>query len=160
MANAPSAESLARTLIGLLADAAFVFAEPTDAALPANGDTLVAHLTMAHGESWELCVCVQDKLGDMLAANLLGTESETGEARAAAADAVGELANILAGALAVDLFGKDVVCQIGIPAVAIESGRVASDRLTKASCHANLLTEEGYALAVALIVVPTTAGGA
>jgi CheY-specific phosphatase CheX len=105
---------------------------------------------MAHGQSWELCVCVQDKLGDMLAANLLGTESETGEARAAATDAVGELANILAGALAVDLFGKDVVCQIGIPMVATETGRAASDRLAKATCRANLLTEEGYALAVTL----------
>ena len=44
---------------------------------------------MEHGETWELCVCVQDKLGQMLAANLLGTESDTGEARAAAADADG-----------------------------------------------------------------------
>lgn len=158
MASAPSSKSLSRTLIGLLADAAFVFAEPTDAPLPATGNSLVARLTMAHGESWELCVCVQDKLGDLLAANLLGTESESGEARAAAADAVGELANILAGALAVDLFGKDVVCQIGIPTV--ETGRAAIERLARATCRANLVTEEGYALAVALTVVSTTAGGA
>jgi hypothetical protein len=150
MTSAPSSQSLSRTLIGLLADAAFVFAEPTDAPLPATGNPLVARLTMAYGESWELCVCVQDKLGDMLAANLLGTESETGEARAAAADAVGELANILAGALAMDLFGKDVVCQIGIPVATIETERAASDRLAKATCRANLVTEEGYALAVAL----------
>jgi CheY-specific phosphatase CheX len=105
---------------------------------------------MEHGETWELCVCVQDKLGDMLAANLLGTESETGEARAAASDAVGELANILAGGLTVELFGKDVVSRIGIPVVAIETGRAVGERLAKATCRANLLTEEGYALAVAL----------
>jgi hypothetical protein len=147
-------------LIGLLADAAFVFAEPTPASLPATGNTIVARLTMARSESWELCVCVQDKLGDLLAANLLGTESETGEAHAAAADAVGELANILAGTLAVELFGKDVVCRIGIPVATVESMRAAGDRLAKATCSANLLTEEGYALAVALTAVLTSEGGA
>ena len=78
------------------------------------------------------------------------------EARAAAADAVGELANILAGALAVEVFGKDVVCDIGIPVVATETGRAASDRLAKATCSANLLTDEGFALAVGL----TAQGGA
>ena len=101
MASAPNSESLSRTLIGLLAEAAFVFAEPTTTPMPADENPLVARLTLAHDETWELCVCVQDKLGDVLAANLLGTESETREARAASADAVGELANILAGALAV-----------------------------------------------------------
>ena len=155
MASVANAESLSRTLIGLLADAAFVFAEPTSSPLPATESPLVARMTMAHGESWELCVCVQDKLGDMLAANLLGTESES-EAHASAADAVGELANILAGALAVDLFGKDVVCHIGIPEVSVEPGHTAGDRLAKADYRANLLTEEGFTLAVAL----TAQGGA
>ena len=150
MASAPNSESLSRTLIGLLAEAAFVFAEPTTTPMPADENPLVARLTLAHDETWELCVCVQDKLGDVLAANLLGTESETREARAASADAVGELANILAGALAVELFGKDVVSRIGIPVVAVETGRAVSDLLVKSTCRANLLTEEGYVLAVAL----------
>jgi hypothetical protein len=150
VASAPSTESLSRTLIALLADAAFIFAEATSTPIPANENPLVARLTLEHGETWELCVCVQDKLGDMLAANLLGTESETGEARAAAADAAGELANILAGALAVELFGKDVISRIGIPVVATESGRAVGERLAKSTCRANLLTEEGYALSVAL----------
>jgi len=150
MASPPSSELLARTLISLLADAAFVFAEPVATSMPAGENPWVARLTIEHGESWELCVCVQDKLGPLLAANLLGTESETGEARAAAADAVGELANILAGALAVELFGKDVVCNIGIPVVTIATGDAVGDCLAKSTCQANLLTEEGYALAVAL----------
>jgi len=68
MASAPSSESLSQTLLGLLADAAFVFAEPSVAPMPANGSPLVARLNIEHGETWELCVCVQDKLGDMLAA--------------------------------------------------------------------------------------------
>ncbi len=156
MASAPNSESLARAVSALLADAAFVFAEPTSESLPSDESALVARLTMEHGETWELCVCVQDKLGKVLAANLLGTESESGEARAAAADAVGELANILAGALAVELFGKDVVCHIGIPAVVVESERTAAARLAQSTCRTNLLTEEGYALAVAI----TPKGGA
>ena len=150
MVSAPSSDALSRAVITLLADAAFVFAEPTTAPMPAADTPLVARLTLELAERWELCVCVQEKLGQMLAANLLGTESETGEARAAASDAVGELANILAGALAVDLFGKSVVCKIGIPTVAIESGRAVGERLAKSTCRADLLTEEGYALAVAL----------
>ena len=151
MASAPSSDALSRAVIALLADAAFVFAEPTTAPMPAGDNPLVARLTLELGERWELYVCVQEKLGQMLAANLLGTESETGEARAAASDAVGELANILAGALAVDLFGKSVVCKIGIPTVAIEPARAVGERLAKSACRVNLETEEGYALAVALI---------
>ena len=156
MASTITVESLSDTLIALLADAAFVFAEPAANPLPTHENPLVARLTIEHGETWELCVCAQDKLGQMLAANLLGTESESDEARDSAADAVGELANILAGALAVNLFGKDVVCQIGIPVVAIEAGRLAEDHLTHSTCRVNLLTEEGYGLAVAL----TAQGGA
>lgn len=156
MASVPSVESLSGTLIALLVDAAFVFAEPTANPLPTYENPLVARLTIEHGETWGLCVCVQDKLGQMLAANLLGTESETGEARDAAADAVGELANIMAGAVAVELFGKDVVCHIGIPVVAIETGRLAGNYLTQSTCCVNLSTEEGYALSVAL----TAQGGA
>jgi len=151
VASAPSSDALSRAVIALLADAAFVFAEPTTAPMPAGDNPLVARLTLELGERWELYVCVQEKLGQMLAANLLGTESETGEARAAASDAVGELANILAGALAVDLFGKSVVCKIGIPTVAIEPARAVGERLAKSACRVNLETEEGYALAVALI---------
>ena len=150
MASAPSSESLARTVSALLADAAFVFAEPTDASPSSEESPLVARLTMEHGEIWELCVCLQDKLGEVLAANLLGTEDDSGEARAAAADAAGELANILAGALAVELFGKDVVCRIGIPVVTIENGRTVAAQLASMPCRTNLLTEEGHALAVAL----------
>jgi hypothetical protein len=151
MASAPTSGALSSAVINLLANAAFVFAEPTTAPMPAGENPLVARLTLELGERWELCVCVQDKLGQVLAANLLGTESETGEAREAASDAVGELANILAGALALDLFGKNVVCKIGIPVVAIESGRAVGEHLAKSTCRANLETEEGYALAVALI---------
>jgi hypothetical protein len=156
MANPPSPELLSSTLIALLADAAFVFAEPAVAPLPSGENELVAHLTMGHGETYDLCLCVQNKLGDILAANLLGTESETREARAAAADAVGELANILAGALAVQLFGKEVVCNIGIPAVSIETESVVGDGLAKCTCRADLLTDEGYALAVALTLQGAT----
>jgi len=150
MVNPPSVESLSRTLIALLADAAFVFAEPVVGPLLSGENPLVARLTIEHGETYELCLRVQDKLGEMLAANLLGTESETGEASAAAADAVGELANILAGAMAVELFGKDVVCNIGIPVVSIETGGTVGECPAKFTCRADLLTEEGYALAVAL----------
>ena len=150
MSNRPNPESLSRTVTALLADAAFVFAEPTTDAIPANEDPLVARLTIEHGEAWELCVCVQGNLGPMLAANLLGTESESGEARAAAPDAVGELANILAGTLAVEVFGKDVVCHISIPVVIVEPGRTLASRLAKSTCRANLITEEGHLLSVAL----------
>ncbi|HEY5282331.1 MAG TPA: chemotaxis protein CheX [Polyangia bacterium] len=153
MSNVPSSAALSNAVITLLADAAFVFAEPTTASMPAGENSLVARLTMELGERWELCVCVEEKLGQLLAANLLGTESETGEAQAAASDAVGELANILSGTLALNLFGKTVVCKIGIPVVAMESGRAVDDCLAKSACRVNLETEEGYVLAVALIAL-------
>jgi hypothetical protein len=110
---------------------------------------------MEHGETWELCVCVQDKLGQMLAANLLGTESERRSARRRrrCRGRAGQHPGRRPGGRIVRQ-GRG--CQIGIPVVAIESGRAVADRLAQSTCRANLLTEEGYALAVALV----TKGGA
>jgi hypothetical protein len=94
--------------------------------------------------------------GRLLAANLLGNGKRNGRSARRRRRRRGRAGQYPGRRSAVELFGKDVVCQIGIPVVAIETGRAASDRLAKATCRVNLLTEEGYALAVAL----TAQGGA
>jgi hypothetical protein len=150
VSSMPSSESLSCAVMTLLADAAFVLAEPTTTSLPASEKAIVSRLTIEHGETWELCVCVQDKLGQILAANLLGDENESGEAGPVIADAVGELSNILAGAIAVEIFGKDEICHIAVPEVDVQSGTALAAHLAKSTFRLNFLTEEGYALSVAL----------
>lgn len=149
----PSAEVLSRKVKALLSEAAFVFAEATDESRDFGGDVVVARLKIQHEDAAELVVYAEHELGKLLAANLLGTDNDAGEARAAIHDAVGELTNILAGSLAVEMFGKDVVTRIGIPAVTAEPAYVAQDRLAGCACRVRFVTDEGHGLAVAISAV-------
>jgi chemotaxis protein CheY-P-specific phosphatase CheC len=89
-------------------------------------------------------------LGRELAANLLGVDESTEEACKASADAVGEIANILAGALAVELTDS-APCRIGIPSLSFEPGAKIGALLATAERVVNLVAESGTHLAVALM---------
>jgi CheY-specific phosphatase CheX len=151
MAEAPTEDRLTEIALNLLSDAAFVFAEPAPEPLATNQSMLVARLAIEHDLRWDLVVCVELELGMVLAANLLGVENDSDEARNAAGDAVGELANILAGSVAIEFHGKNTICKIGIPSVAVEPGVVFGETLAKAARNCHFLTEEGAHLAVALV---------
>jgi hypothetical protein len=151
MADAPSVEKLTELSLSLLSDAAFVFAELSPEPLALNQSMLVARLSIEHDIKWDLVVCVELDLGMVLAANLLGIENESDEARDAAGDAVGELANILAGSVAIEFHGARTICKIGIPVVAIEPGQLFGGTLAKATRNCHFVTEEGAHLAIALI---------
>ena len=128
-----------------------MFAEPSAKPLATNQSMLVARLSIEHDLRWDLVVCVELALGMVLAANLLGIENESDEARDAAGDAVGELANILAGSVAMEFHGARTICKIGVPKVAIEPGQVFAGTLAKATCNCHFVTEDGEHLAIALV---------
>jgi len=151
MADAPSADKLTELSLSLLADAAFVFAERSPEPLATNQSMLVARLLIEHDVKWELVVCVELDLGMVLAANLLGIENDSDEARNAAGDAVGELANILAGSVSIEFHGVHTICKIGIPTVAVEPGQIFGGTLAKATRNCHFVTEEGAHLAIALV---------
>ena len=150
MRNHLSAEQLASSVIQVLESAAFVFAERIDEAPWPVATAAGAHVTLEHGDQARLTLCVAPTLGTVLAANLLGLEPDSEEARTSAADAVAELANMLAGVLAVELFGRDVTTRIGVPRLVEESAADHEQHLAAATCRVALLTEEGERIDVTL----------
>jgi hypothetical protein len=158
MSDKPTRERLGSLLVELLEGAAFVFAEITDEKPWAAGDLLSARLTLEHGERVELSLCVASELAQTLAANLLALEPESEEAKASAGDAVGELANMIAGTLAVEMLGADVVCKIGVPQVVPETGVEHDGHLAHARCRVSLHTEDGHRVDASLAEVSTEVG--
>jgi hypothetical protein len=150
MLELPSVAWLTEIVAGILADAAFMFVEATDERDWQGAEFLCARLALEHGESVELVLRADVALGPTLAANLLGTEADSDEARVSAGAALGELANMVAGAVAVEVFGHESICHIGIPEVAVGSGLVSSPTPEPPSCKTIVLTEEGHHLAVML----------
>jgi CheY-specific phosphatase CheX len=150
MAEPMSNEKLSDITKQLLEDAAFLFTEPaTDQHAP-DGNQIVARVNIKASRSVELVLSAEERLGIILAANLLGIEIDSEEARQSASDAVGELANILAGTLAVELSEISAQVSIGIPVVKKEFGATIWKELSKASQRADLLVEDGTRLSIAI----------
>jgi hypothetical protein len=152
MVELPNNEQLGVLAGALLADAAFVFAEPSPSFSPKGKTLFLARISLISDEPWELMVVAEAELARSLAANLLGIEEESEEAQKACGEALGEWANIFAGTVALECKGGNAACQIGIPAVTAEAGVKASAFLGKALRRANLVTETGQHMAVALRV--------
>jgi chemotaxis protein CheY-P-specific phosphatase CheC len=150
VSDAPSTDQLALIAEQLLAQAAFVFAELSQEEL-SDADTMhVARVSIKGEEAWQLTLAVQTNLGRELAGNLLGIEETSDEAGDASADAVGEMANILAGALAAEFHGPEGPCRIGIPTLTLDSGAKIQAALAAAERKASFTTENGSRLAVFL----------
>jgi CheY-specific phosphatase CheX len=150
VSDAPSVETLALISERLLAQAAFVFVEPNQAG-PSDVEMMrVARVAITGEEAWWLTFAVEMNLGRELAANLLGIEGTSDEADQASADAVGEMTNILAGALAVEFHDRAGPCRIGIPSLSLESGATIRAALGAVERKASFTTENGSRLVVFL----------
>ncbi len=103
MTSRPTRERLGSLIVELLENAAFVFAETTVEKPWAASDILCARVVLEHGERVELSLCVARELAVVMAANLLALEPDSEQAEASASDTVGELANMVAGSLAVEI---------------------------------------------------------
>ena len=160
MSNQPTHERLASIVIEMLESAAFLFAVTADEKPWAADKILNARLVLEHQDRFQLSLCVPSELALTLAANLLGLEPESEEAKASTGDAVGELANMVAGILAVEIFGRDVVCRIGVPEVGPEQGLDHDTHFTNTPCRVSLNTEEGYRIDASLAALPAQVGGA
>jgi chemotaxis protein CheY-P-specific phosphatase CheC len=150
MAEPLSNEKLCEIAAGLLADAAFMFAEPAPSSSAIKGDVVVARIVVETAGRHELLLCVERGLDVALAANLLGTENDEEEAKKSAADAVGELANIMAGTLAVELGGKKAATKIGLPRVKKEQGAAVWKEMQGAACKVDLVIENGARISIAV----------
>lgn len=144
------AERLAALTTGVLESAAFVFADQAESPEWPQGGALSASLIMEHGQRVVLHICAAHDFGPLLAANLLGMEPDSDEARASSGDAIGEYANMLAGGLAAEIFGKGVISKITIPKVTQETRGEHMKHVEAAACRVALITEEGFRLDASL----------
>ena len=150
--TAPTAEGLAETLARTLEEAAFIFTEPQSKPPPFRGEVLEARIAYRGPHAAELRLTADAGLASTLAANLLGEEE--GEASAVrAADAVGELLNMVLGAWVVRLFG-DGRCELGVPQVRRRQAGEAAREAAPPSCAAALVEEQGRRIDLALWLAP------
>jgi hypothetical protein len=145
-------ELLADALGRTLEEAAFVFAERCEAPPPYAGALLQARLAYegCGAEQGELVLTAPRTLATTLAANLLGEEDGSPEAERRQGDALGELLNMIAGAVVFDLFGPDARCALGLPRVA-EVDAAEGERVPgEASAAATLVEEQGRRIDLAV----------
>lgn len=137
------------TLIQTFEDAAFIFAEPTDEAPEWEGPRVEVQMSFQGpepGSGGSLLLTASREFATKLAANLLGVEMDDPndpEMDRKAEGALSELLNIYAGFLVSELYGQDVVCQLGIPQARPLAEGEASSVQGDPCCAATLLTDEG-----------------
>ena len=139
-----SPEMLQRVASRLLEEAAFVFTEPVGAEAPSwDGEVLEVELAFSgHGRGW-LMLAAPKRFGVQLASNLLGVDpGEDTEMEEHGTDALREMLNMIAGPLMEEWFGKEAVCEIGIPRAESVPRDTHEARRRGATCCASLLTEE------------------
>jgi hypothetical protein len=144
---------LAETLGSALEEAAFVFTEPEERPRPFAGRVLEARIGYRGPAPAELALRADAALAATVAANLLG-EDEGEDTAARAADAVGELANMVVGAWVARVFGPEARCALGLPRVQELSAAEAATGPAGASCGTHLVAEEGRRIDLWLVPDP------
>jgi CheY-specific phosphatase CheX len=138
-----SASLLEVILRRTLEEAAFVYFEPGEASPEADGPVLEARLRYAGDHEGELRLAVSESFASTLAANMLGEEEGGAEVTGDDRDAVGELLNMIAGALVLEVFGRYARCALDIPQVRRVSPDEHRRALDGADVAVSLLDEEG-----------------
>ncbi len=111
------ARHLAGTARRILEEAAFIFAAPARRKPEWTGPLAEAELAFEGPETGILCLRTTPDFGAVVAANLMGIETDEPEATAQALPALGELLNMIAGAALAEVFGTRETCRLGIPRV-------------------------------------------
>jgi len=148
-----AADRLAELVSRTLEDAAFVFTEPADGAGAPAAPVLHARLDFEGPARGELSLTASPAVARALAANLLGLDEGDPDIDARAGDALGEVVNMLAGAVVLELFGPEAQTRIGVPAGA----ELAAPPAGAGGTAVALLTEEGERIDAAVRPLP---GGA
>lgn len=152
MTTALSSALLLETTTSILEDAAFFFSQPMGAPLPWPVRVLEARLAFSGPTAGTVRIVTTAQFGAELAANLLGIEPTDPEAPAQAKAAVGELLNIICGALVAEWFGTAHICQLGIPEVReLDPAR----RSAVAACAIALIADERHRVEVDVTLDPS-----
>jgi hypothetical protein len=144
-------ENLAQLFSSLLSDTVFIFSESVPEDPPQMESWWTARLSIDNDKIWNFSLCVDPQLAPIVSANLLGVETDSDDAQKAIADAIGELANILAGSLAVEVYGTNTICRVGIPEVALETSDQIQACWMAAARRIHFVTDEGQHVLLMLI---------
>ena len=131
----------------VLEEAAFVFVEPAEEA-PPEGPLLRAQLRYVGRHAGELSLVMSERFAATVAASILGEEEGGEELTGDDRDALGEVLNMVAGVLAVELFGEDSRCALGLPVVARLAAEEHRRELAAADAVALLMDEGGQRVAL------------
>lgn len=126
----------------VLEEAAFVFTEPGAQSSP-EGPLLQAQLRYVGRHAGELCLVANERFAGAMAASILGEEEGGAELTGDDRDALGEVLNMVAGVLAVELFGPDSRCALGLPVVERVEAEAHRGALARADAVATLVEEGG-----------------
>ncbi len=133
-----------------LDEAAFVFAEAAGEPPELAGTLVEARLRFAGEDGDELALAAGEGFASTLAANMLGEDEGGAAVTGDAADAVGELLNMVAGVLAVELSGGAAPRGLGLPSVRRVGASACLRSLAAADVAVTLVEETGRRIDLAL----------
>lgn len=144
---------LGRTVIEILEEAAFLFCEPLDEQneSPVALEVFVAGIDFKGPVSGNILLSAPSDVTSELAANLLGLEPDAPEIGGRESDALGEMLNIIGGALLKEWFGSFSDFEMGIPNVQRMSHDELVQETARATLHVPLVTEQGYRIDAAVL---------
>ncbi len=142
---------LSSVLQRVLEEAAFVFSEPGNV-IPTSGERLRAELAFSGQERGRLVLHLPMDLGVEIAGNLLGTEASDRGARENAADAVGEIANMVSGALMAQLFGESGEYDLGTPVVQLVTEDGPETHAGASAFSVTFVTDDEQSIIATLVV--------
>ncbi len=137
-----SPELLATVLSRTLEEAAFAFLEPAESVWDSSVRVIEATLEVSGNRRAELRLAVPEAFAATLAANMLGEEEGGEDLTGDDEDAIGELLNMIAGAVAVEIFGRHARCTLGIPRLRRVKLQEHRSAIAGATCVA-MADEEG-----------------
>lgn len=125
MARDLTTEELGNVVREVLEEASFTFLDPVSDDVAGADDVVEARLALGAPPAGWVQLEVDAALAPELAANMLGTGMPAGDASAMGESAVAELANVIAGVVAVRLYGTERLTDLGTPRVARRCGTAA-----------------------------------
>ena len=144
---------LGRVVIEILEEAAFLFTEPMDedATQAPSPELIVARIGYRGPSRGEMLFSTPTNVAVELAANLLGLEPDDPEVEGKGDEAVGEMLNIIGGALLKEWFGSSADFEMGIPKVERMTGEEFAKSTKGAALHLPLITDEGERIDAAVM---------
>lgn len=115
-----------------------------------TGAVVRATLAFSGTARGALLVASSNPFAVAMAANLMGLELNDPEVVDKGEEALGELVNIIAGALTERLFGTDQLCQLGIPTTDTVSVDAHQRTLDGSDCWVSLLGDDEYRIDIAV----------